>query len=64
MVPPCATLSGVTVDWIDEVLDRIAATSSFSSPKLRADVQARQAASTDAQSDLAEIIRRLQCIVG
>jgi DNA ligase 4 len=33
--------SGVTVDWVDEVLDQIAARSSFSSPKLRTDVQAR-----------------------
>jgi DNA ligase 4 len=30
--------SGVTVDWIDEVFDYIAARSSFSSPKLRANV--------------------------
>jgi DNA ligase 4 len=52
--------SGMTVDWIDEVLDCIAATSSFSSSKLRADVQARQAAPTNAQSDLLDIFRRLR----
>ena len=47
------------MDWIDEVLDQIAARSSFYSPKLRTDVQARQAASADTQSDLAKIFRRL-----
>jgi DNA ligase 4 len=48
----------VTVNWINNVLNHIAAESSFSSLKLRTDVQARQA-STDPQSDLAKILRRL-----
>ena len=52
--------SSVTVDQIDETLDRIAVRSSFSSPKLRANVQARQAAPTDTQSELSKIFRRLR----
>jgi DNA ligase 4 len=52
--------SSVTVDQIDEILDHIAVKSSFSSPKLRADVRVRQAAPTDTQSELSNIFRRLR----
>jgi DNA ligase 4 len=54
--------SSVTVDWINEALDRTAARSSFSSPKLRADVQSRQATPTDIESDLTNIFRRLRSL--
>lgn len=50
----------VTVDQVHEVCDCIAARSLFSSPKLRADVQARQAAPTDTQCDLIKIFWRLR----
>jgi DNA ligase 4 len=52
--------SSVTVDRIDEVLDRIAVRSSFSSPNLRADAQARQTAPTNTESDLTDNFRRLR----